>query len=101
MSELSKGMLKVAKVLKKKRVPIVIITADPDAVISKMASYVIQTGTKEKKDMISKLSLYGSQLAVHYILDCLFSFIYSKDYYENLCRSMDNENLLQTIIRSC
>jgi len=96
----NENMLRVAKILKKKRTPILIITSDPDAAISREASYIIQTGTAEKKDSNSKLSFYGSQYAVHYILDCLFSFIYSKDYYENMCRSADNENLIQTIKRT-
>lgn len=92
----SEGMIHIAEILKKRNVPIILITSEGDSSLCREATYLVRTGTKEKRSMMSKLTTYGSQTAVHYILDCIFSFVYVKDYYNNLNRALKNETFLHS-----
>ena len=64
---------------------------------SRLRFSFVRTGTKEKRSLLQKLTTYSSQTAVHYVLDCLFSFIYVKNYYENRDTAMQNEKYLDTL----
>lgn len=92
----NENMIHIVKALVKQQAPVILITSEGESTLCGMASYIIRTGAKEKRNMISKLTTYGSQTAVHYILDCLFSFIYKKDYYENLNRALKNEEYIHS-----
>lgn len=92
----NESMVHIAKILKNRSVPIILITSEGDSSLCQAASYIVRTGTKEKRSMVSKLTTYGSQTAVHYILDCIFSFVYTKDYYNNLERALKNETFLSS-----
>lgn len=93
----SRNVIRVAKALKKRMVPTILITSEGESTLCTYASYIVRTGTKEKRSLVQKLTTYSSQTAVHYILDCLFSFIYVKDYYENWNTALQNEKYLDTI----
>ncbi len=93
----NKNVIKVADILHKRRVPIVLITSEESSTLCRYASFIIHTGAQEKPLMVAKLTTYGSQIAVHYVLDVLFSFIYAKNYDENRKTAIENEMYLDRI----
>lgn len=93
----NKNVIRIAKILHKRRVPIVLITSVESSSLCKYASYIVHTGAQEHPQLVSKLTTYGSQTAVHYILDILFSFIYAKNYEENRKTAVENELYLNQL----
>lgn len=94
----NRRVVKIAKILKRQRVPMILITSEGDSTLSQMASYIVNTGTKEQRSLSAKLTTYGSQTAVHYILDCIFSFVYAKDYQKNLNTAIQSETIFSSYI---
>ena len=90
----SLNVQKLLTILKKKNIKIITITSDSTSIIAKQADYVIQNGSFENLYLTEKLEMYSSHTTVHFILDCLYSFYYIKNYAENLKRSKENETLI-------
>lgn len=90
----------VAKLLKLHQVPIIVITSEPFSTLAEMATWRIFTGAAEKERLMDKLTTYSSQVAVHYILDCLFSFVYALNYRENRDYTLYNEKIIEDICRT-
>lgn len=91
-------VVKVANILKRQRVPIILLTSEGNSTLCQAASYIVHTGTKEKRNLSAKLTTYGSQTAVHYILDCIFSFVYARDYQKNLNTAIQSEKIFTSYI---
>ncbi|MEY8354956.1 MurR/RpiR family transcriptional regulator [Lachnospiraceae bacterium 54-53] len=85
----------VARLLKKRRIPIIAITSKRDSELAKIADYIMCTETGEKDFLIEKMELFQSQIAVYYLLDCLYTVIYSKHYEQNMILSKENERLIK------
>ncbi|MDF2923509.1 MAG: hypothetical protein K0R57_2423 [Paenibacillaceae bacterium] len=90
----------IAKLLKLNQVPFTVITSEPLSVLAEMATWQIFTGVAEKERLLDKLTTYSSQVAVHYILDCLFSFVYALNYRENRNYTQYNEKMIEDICRT-
>jgi len=87
----------IAKLLKLQQVPIIVITSEPFSTLAEMGTWRIFTGVAEKERLMDKLTTYSSQVAVHYILDCLFSFVYALNYRENRNYTQYNEKMIEDI----
>lgn len=87
----------IAKLLKLHQVPLIVITSEPRSPLAQMADWRIFTGVSEKEQLMDKLTTYSSQVAVHYILDCLFSFVYALNYRENREYTLYNEKMIEEI----
>lgn len=87
----------IARLLELHQVPLIVITLDPRSPLAGMATWRIFTGAAEKERLMDKLTTYSSQVAVHYILDCLFSFIYALNYRENREYTLYNEKMIEDI----
>jgi DNA-binding MurR/RpiR family transcriptional regulator len=90
----------IAKILKQHSVPIMLITSNPDSPLSRMATWSIWTGIYETKSLTQKLTTYGSQIAVHYILDCIFSFVYASEYNRNRKYTVECEKEIESIFKT-
>lgn len=90
----------IAKLLRLHQVPVIVITSEPFSALAEMATWRIFTGVAEKERLMDKLTTYTSQVAVHYILDCLFSFVYSLNYRENRDYTLYNEKMIEDICRT-
>lgn len=83
--------LKIAHALKKSDTPIISITKDKNTMLAKISDYSIYTGINEAKLLKSKMETFSSSIAVQYILDCLYSFIYLRQFDQNLKTTKKNE----------
>jgi len=83
--------VKTAKAVK---LPVIAITANRSSWLGKTADYIISIIEDEEKYIFNKIDLFSSQMAVHYILDCLYSFIYVCDYDEHVRFSKRSEEIL-------
>lgn len=85
----------IVSVLKKQKAICIAITSDNNSQIAKKAHYAICTGSQEQKSYVIKLESFTSHTSIHYILDCLYSFIYLNDYEinkeKNIARAKENE----------
>lgn len=91
----SLNVTKILKILKKKNTKCIAITSDKNSTIAKQADFVIQNGSYENLYLTKKLEMYSSHTAVHFILDCLYSFYYINNYAENLKKSKEKETLIR------
>lgn len=83
--------LKIAHSLVKSKTPIIAITKDKHTMLAKLSSFSIYTGINEAKLLKSKMETFSSSIATQYILDCLYSFIYLRQFDQNFDRSKKNE----------
>lgn len=84
--------VKAAKMIK---VPVIAITANRYSWLGKTADFVISIISDEEKMMIAKLDLFSSQMAIHYILDCLYAFAYACNYDKYEVFSKKSEEILR------
>lgn len=85
-------LIKVAKILKDKKTPIIILTSIGDNRLSHYANYILNIGSREK--IFTKIAPFASQTSMEYILNVIFSCIFKKDYDNNIKNkiSYDKEN---------
>ncbi|MSD84689.1 SIS domain-containing protein (plasmid) [Lactobacillus curvatus] len=83
--------LKIARTLKKTNTPIISITKDKNTMLAKLSAFSIYTGINEAKLLKNKIETFSSSIATKYILDCLYSFIYLRQFDLNLKKTKKNE----------
>lgn len=96
-SGMTRNIIEVAKILKENKVPILVITSEGDNPLTQYANYVLRTATSEEKTFLYKMDNTCSQVAVSYILNCIFACYYEMDYEENRARTTGNENKLKNL----
>ncbi|MBR4471802.1 MAG: MurR/RpiR family transcriptional regulator [Erysipelotrichaceae bacterium] len=77
----TRAVYEIVEVLRKRGVPMVAITSDPDSMIGKAASIILQMPKKEQA--WDKQATFASQAATEYFLNVLYSYIYVMDYDAN------------------
>lgn len=87
--------LKIINILKRKEIPMLAITNNSDTYLARIAQDKIFTEVSEAKTLISKIETFGSNVAVQFILDCLYSFLFHLHYRENLLHTKSNEDELR------
>ena len=73
----------VARILKERWIPVIVITKHVDSPLAKLASCVIPIYSEENDSMTDKIDVFASEVAVQYILNCLFGLVYSLNYEKN------------------
>lgn len=87
--------LKIINILKKKQIPMLGITNNKDTYLARAAQDNIYTEVSEARSLISKIETFGSNVAVQFILDCLYSFLFHLNYRDNLLHTKSNEDELR------
>ena len=72
----------VAKILKRRRVPLIAITSNPDSMIGRISDIVLELPKKEHP--WEKQATFASQAATEYVLNTLYSFIFVMNYDQNI-----------------
>lgn len=75
-------LCQIAKVLKDNHIPIIVITNISDNTLSSLATCVLTITTREK--LHSKIASYTTDIAISYLLDVIYSCLFSLDYDNNL-----------------
>lgn len=85
-------LLKIAKILKEKKTPIIVLTSVGDNHLSHYADYILNMGSREK--IFTKIAPFASQISMEYLLNLIYSCIFNKDYQNNIYYkiSHDKEN---------
>lgn len=85
-------LLKIARILKEKKTPIIVLTSVGDNHLSHYANYVLNMGSREK--IFTKIAPFASQISMEYLLNLIYSCIFNKDYQNNIYYkiSHDKEN---------
>ena len=85
-------LIKIAKILKEKKTPIIVLTSIGDNRLSHYANYILNIGSREK--IFTKIAPFASQTSIEYILNVIFSCLFKKNYQKNIQNkiSYDKEN---------
>ncbi|MGM0169611.1 hypothetical protein IGI39_003927 [Enterococcus sp. AZ135] len=81
-------VVEIAEILKKNRVPMIVISSIGDNTLANYATYKIECTTREK--LYSKIDSYTSNESFSFILDILYSGLFSIDYDKNLAIKIEN-----------
>ncbi|MFT8351627.1 MurR/RpiR family transcriptional regulator [Clostridium saccharoperbutylacetonicum] len=84
-------ILRIASILKENNTPIIAITGMKHNKLREISEHIISIGSYEKADFRLKMDAFGSTMAMHYILDCIYAFIYNKDFKQYQKNAKRNE----------
>lgn len=87
----SKNTYQIARLLKSRNVPIIVITAYPNSHIGQLANLILPVAKNESTDV--KLSTFSSQISIDYTLNSLYSCIFVTDYERNKNKRIQAEKL--------
>ncbi|EOH94355.1 MurR/RpiR family transcriptional regulator [Enterococcus pallens] len=85
---------KIMHYLHEKGVPIILLTGNPDSPMVPFATHLLLT-MQEEYDF-AKIATFSSQTAFEYVLNTIYSIMYTKDYETNLRNLKENQQLMQT-----
>lgn len=80
------------KYCNRKNIPTVVLTSNLDSKMAQLSNKVI--GVPSGESDIIKVATFASQISFEYILDTLFSIIYSHDYTKNIVSVSDKEKMM-------
>ena len=78
----SSEVLEVARILKEKKTPMIVLTSIGENDLTTFAECVFSITTREK--LYSKIATYSSNNSIHLILDILYSCLFKMNYNYNL-----------------
>lgn len=78
----TESLIRIAKILKEKNIPIISITSLGDNPISLLADINFRLATKEK--LYSKIGTFSTDASITYLLDTIYSCIFAQEYEKNL-----------------
>ncbi len=93
-SESSDAMLKVAKTLSQKKIPMIVITG-PDK--GGLSVYGTETISISYYEPTPKISGFGSSIAMEFILNILYAEIFNLDYEKNMKMIIDVDDVKKKI----
>lgn len=79
----TRDIVESLRLLKKRKSYCVAITANPDSTAAKMCQEVICVEIDEEESYESKIDTFAVYNAFHFVLDCIFSFLYRLDFDSN------------------
>ncbi|EJP6472560.1 MurR/RpiR family transcriptional regulator [Clostridium botulinum] len=88
----TKRLLKTIPILKKSNIPILAITSLGNNTLANNADCVLHITTRER--LYSKISNFTSNNSIYFILDILYSCIFSKNYEKNLAHKIKVSKLV-------
>lgn len=78
----TKTLVRYAKTLRYREVPLVLISNRADSTISNLANYHLPISTRE--NLYSKISTFSNDCSINYLLDLLYAAVFQTDYLSNL-----------------
>ena len=80
-------LVRGAEILKKHKIPVILITNIGESSLSKMADCVLRICTRERQ--YSKIATFTTDSSIAYLLDVLYSSVFVLDYEKNLQLRID------------
>ncbi len=87
------GALSVLPTLKRRNVPIIGITSVGDNLLRQKANYTLSISSYER--LYSKISTFGTETSILFILNVLFSICFAADYDANVARKIGTARELE------
>lgn len=84
---------RIAKVLKNKNIPLIVITSIGENTLSKKADCTLHICTREK--LYSKIATFSTDSAIIYLLNVLYSCIFALDYDKNLNLKVETSKAIE------
>lgn len=78
----TKEIVHLLPILESRKTPIIVLTSIGDNTFTKQADCVLRMATREK--MYSKIGSFSSTSSISFLLDTLYSCVFSQDYRQNL-----------------
>ncbi|MFC6463634.1 MurR/RpiR family transcriptional regulator [Marinilactibacillus sp. GCM10026970] len=88
----SKNNYFITNILKKNKAKILVISANPDSHIARLADLLLPVAKSESTSV--KLSTFSSQAAIDFILNTLYGCIFVANYEKNHTKRIESETLL-------
>lgn len=85
---------RVMQALKSKDIPIIAITNIGESTVSKNADVVLKICTREK--LYSKIATFSTDISFEYVLDLLYSCVFSLNYDQNIDRKKKISQMIET-----
>lgn len=85
----SKNTYYIAKILKKRQVKLIVLTAYPNSHIGSLADILLPVAMNESKNV--KLSTFSSQISMDYLLNALYSCFFISNYKTNQEKRIQSE----------
>lgn len=87
------GYEKIMRYLSEKNVPLILLTGNPNSALVPLVTKTLLT-IQEEYDF-AKIATFSSQTAFEYILNSLFSVMYTRDYEKNIRTLRENQIAMQ------
>lgn len=88
----TRDIVESLRLLKKRKSYCVALTATPDSTVARMCQEVMRVEIDEDQSYESKIDTFAVYNAFHFVLDCIFSFLYRLDYDSNEKQSREKAN---------
>ena len=86
-------LVRGAEILKKHKIPVILITNIGESSLSKMADCVLRICTRERQ--YSKIATFTTDSSIAYLLDVLYSCMFALDYEKNLQMKIDAGRVIE------
>ena len=86
-------LVRGADILKKHKIPVILITNIGESSLSKMADCVLRICTRERQ--YSKIATFTTDSSIAYLLDVLYSCMFALDYEKNLQMKIDAGRVIE------
>lgn len=86
-------LLRMMQILRRHQIPIILLTSLGINSASKLADQVLHLATRER--LYSKIATFSTDASISYLLDLLYSCIFSKDYESNLALRQQTSRLVE------
>lgn len=86
----TRDVVESLRLLNKRRSYCVGITATVDSTVARMCQEVILVGIEENQSYEAKIDTFAVYSAFHFVLDCLYSFLFQMDYESNEKHTKEN-----------
>lgn len=86
-------LIRAAHMLKQHKIPVILITNIGENSLTPFADCILRICTREKQ--YSKIATFSTDSSISYLLDVIFSCIFSKDYDKNLQLKIDSARAIE------
>ena len=93
----TRDIIESLQLLKKRKRYCVAITARPDSTAARMCQEVLCVEIDEEQSYEYKIDTFAIYNAFHFILDCLFAFLYRLDYENNEKQTREKANTINQV----
>lgn len=93
-SGVTESLLRIAKLIRNKGIPILLLTSVGDNPLTKLANCTLRLATRER--LYSKIGTFSTDTSISYLLNILYSCLFAQDYENNLALRKIASQMIET-----